>query len=67
MVNVSVQCVFNVVVVVIVVIVVDALNCGQVVKIPYRGGTILLCAVHRCVRLLLYMYPIGGDGKFLYK
>jgi len=47
MVNVSVQCVFNVVIVVIVVVVVDAVvvvhavNCGQVVKIPYRGWTIL--------------------------
>jgi len=50
MVNVSVQCVFNVVVVVIVVVVVNAvivvvvvhaINCGQVVKIPYRGWTIL--------------------------
>jgi len=66
MVNVSVQCVLNVVVVVIVVIVVNAVNCGQVVKIPYGGGTILFL-VHRCVRLLLYMYHIGGDRKFLYK
>jgi len=70
MVNVSVQCVFNVVIVVIVVVVVDAVvvvhavNCGQVVKIPYRRWTILLCAVHRCVGLLLLciILEVIGDS-----